>query len=225
MLSVINGEKGDDYPINQDIRQKMHGRWEYLKHMGLISEEKFKRLTRSTPFTEDEKYEFINRQITETSQSTKAVATLLKELYPDTEIVYTRASNASEFRQEFDLYKSRTFNDLHHAVDAYINVVDGNVRSVRFNRKWFNVNSKYSQKAKTIFTHPVVCGGKTVWDGAPMLEKVRKTAVNNLIRKNKPEKGIVQTLTVTEKQFSKMEFVVGEYHSDIIDTEERLVIL
>lgn len=179
VLSVINGEKGDDYPINQDIRQKMHGRWEYLKHMGLISEEKFKRLTRSTPFTEDEKYEFINRQITETSQSTKAVATLLKELYPDTEIVYTRASNASEFRQEFDLYKSRTFNDLHHAVDAYINVVDGNVRSMRFNRKWFNVNSKYSQKAKTIFTHPVVCGGKTVWDGAPMLEKVKKTAVKN----------------------------------------------
>ena len=33
------------------------------------------------------------------------------------------------------------------------------------------------------------------------------------------------TLTVTEKQFSKMEFVVGEYHSDIIDSEERLVIL
>lgn len=49
--------------------------------------------------------------------------------------------------------------------------------------------------------------------------------VKNLIRKNKPEKGIVQTLTVTEKQFSKMEFVVGEYHSDIIDSEERLVIL
>lgn len=52
-----------------------------------------------------------------------------------------------------------------------------------------------------------------------------ENSVKNLIRKNKPEKGIVQTLTVTEKQFSKMEFVVGEYHSDIIDTEERLVIL
>ena len=52
-----------------------------------------------------------------------------------------------------------------------------------------------------------------------------ENSVKNLIRKNKPEKGIVQTLTVTEKQFSKMEFVVGEYHSDIIDSEERLVIL
>lgn len=52
-----------------------------------------------------------------------------------------------------------------------------------------------------------------------------ENSVKNLIRKNKPSKGIVQVLTVTEKQFSKMEFVVGEYHSDIIDTEERLVIL
>lgn len=52
-----------------------------------------------------------------------------------------------------------------------------------------------------------------------------ENSVKNMIRKNKPAKGIVQALTVTEKQFSKMEFVVGEYHSDIIDTEERLVIL
>ena len=46
-----------------------------------------------------------------------------------------------------------------------------------------------------------------------------------MIQKNKPPKGIVQTLLVTEKQFSKMDYVVGEYKSDIIDSEERLVIL
>ena len=37
--------------------------------------------------------------------------------------------------------------------------------------------------------------------------------------------GIVQTLVVTEKQFSKMEYVVGESKNDIVDSEERLVIL
>ena len=52
-----------------------------------------------------------------------------------------------------------------------------------------------------------------------------ENSVKNMIHKNKPEKGIVQTLTVTEKQFSKMEFVVGEYKSDVIDSEERVVIL
>lgn len=52
-----------------------------------------------------------------------------------------------------------------------------------------------------------------------------ENSVKNMIHKNKPEKGIVQTLTVTEKQFSKMEFVVGEFKSDVIDSEERVVIL
>lgn len=52
-----------------------------------------------------------------------------------------------------------------------------------------------------------------------------ENSVKNLIYKNKPEKGIVQILTVTEKQFSKMEFVVGEYKSDVIDSQDRVVIL
>lgn len=127
---------------------KMHCIWESYKAHGLISEEKFKRLTRTTPFTEEEKYNFINRQLTETSQSTKAVATLLNEFYPDTEIVYSKAGPVSDFRKEFEIYKSRLFNDLHHAVDAYLNIVVGNVYHMKFTRRWFNVNSDYSMKAK-----------------------------------------------------------------------------
>ena len=50
-------------------------------------------------------------------------------------------------------------------------------------------------------------------------------SVKNTINKNKPPKGIVQTLVVTEKQFAKMEFIVGERTSDVIDSEERLVVL
>lgn len=50
-------------------------------------------------------------------------------------------------------------------------------------------------------------------------------AAMDLIRKNKPPAGSVQMLSVTEKQFSKMEYLVGEFHSEIIDSDERLVIL
>lgn len=45
------------------------------------------------------------------------------------------------------------------------------------------------------------------------------------IKKQKPPSGIVLLLSVTEKQFSKMEYIVGEYHSEIIDSDERLIIL
>ena len=56
---------------------------------------------------------------------------------------------------------------------------------------------------------------------SPSLENSIKT----LIHKNKPPQGVVQTLTVKEKQFVKMDYVVGEYTGDVIDTEERLIIL
>lgn len=41
----------------------------------------------------------------------------------------------------------------------------------------------------------------------------------------KPPSGIVQVLVITEKQFSKIETVVGSVKRDVIDTDERLLIL
>lgn len=45
------------------------------------------------------------------------------------------------------------------------------------------------------------------------------------IKKNRPHEGLVQVLRVTEKQYSKMVFIVGEKTGDILTTVERLVIL
>ena len=50
-------------------------------------------------------------------------------------------------------------------------------------------------------------------------------SVIDALRKGKPPAGIVQVLTVTERQFAGMEYIVGEHHSEIIDTDERLVVL
>ena len=56
---------------------------------------------------------------------------------------------------------------------------------------------------------------------------LNESAKNNAVlalKKIKPAKGLVQVLSVTEKQFQKMEFLVGDGKTDIIDTDERLVI-
>ena len=45
------------------------------------------------------------------------------------------------------------------------------------------------------------------------------------VHKNKPSEGLVQLLTVTEKQYAKMDIIVGEVKSNILDSDERLVIL
>ena len=49
--------------------------------------------------------------------------------------------------------------------------------------------------------------------------------VQENIRKNKPGEGLVQVLRVTEKQYSKMEYIVGENTSNVLDSDEKLVIL
>lgn len=50
-------------------------------------------------------------------------------------------------------------------------------------------------------------------------------AIAKGIRKNKPPEGLVQILTLTEKQFSKMEIITGEFNTNILDSDERLVVL
>lgn len=45
------------------------------------------------------------------------------------------------------------------------------------------------------------------------------------LRKNKPESGVVQVLTMTEKQFQKIEFIVGTSKHNVLDNDERLVVL
>lgn len=178
VLSEENGAKTDKYPIIKKIRNKMTGFWKHLNNLKLISDEKFKRLTRATPFSNEEKFGFINRQLTETSQSIKAITTLLKEKFKNTEIVYCKARLISEFRQEFELFKSRSFNDLHHAVDAYLNIVIGNVYHEKFTKNFF-IDRPYSLKTKVLFTHQVENGGKTIWNGEKMLTRVKNIAVKN----------------------------------------------
>ena len=51
-----------------------------------------------------------------------------------------------------------------------------------------------------------------------------QSTVNN-IRLNKPPDGLVQVLKITEKQFAKMEFIVGNDNYDIINSDAKLVVL
>lgn len=54
------------------------------------------------------------------------------------------------------------------------------------------------------------------------------TAVNAVIEnvhKNSPKEGLIQILTVTEKQYAKMDMIIGNVKSEVLNSDERLVIL
>lgn len=187
--SELNGAKSDEYPIDKEIRSKMRDYWDMLHKNGLISDKKYERLTRSTPFTDEELADFINRQLVETRQSTKAVSVLLKEMFPESEIVYVKAGIVSEFRHQYDLLKCREVNDLHHAKDAYLNIVLGNVFDVMFTKNPINFirenNGKkryYSMKIEKLLANDIQRGGITAWKKDETLEVVKKQMAKNNIR-------------------------------------------
>jgi len=137
-----NAHKKDAYPIEQSIQTNMKSFWEMLKSKGLISTEKYNRLVCAQELTPDVIGGFINRQLVSTNQAVKETANALKILFGDgTKIVYSKAGNVSDFRHNYDLVKCREVNNLHHAHDAYLNIVVGNV--------W---DSVYGQYWKTNFT-------------------------------------------------------------------------
>ena len=51
-----------------------------------------------------------------------------------------------------------------------------------------------------------------------------RTIVDN-VHKNKPEEGLIQLLTVTEKQYAKMDIIIGNIKNEVLDSDERLLIL
>lgn len=185
VVSEVNGQKSDSYPVNPEIQSKMRGYWHYLRENGLMTDEKYKRLIRNTPFTDAEKREFINRQLVETRQSTKAVAELLKEKYPETEIVYVKAGTVSDFRHKFELLKSRTVNDLHHAKDAYLNIAVGSIWHYKFSKNFWRDTDDHNVKPEALFNHPVKCGDKVIWSGVKDRERIVKTAQKNNVHLTK----------------------------------------
>lgn len=58
-----------------------------------------------------------------------------------------------------------------------------------------------------------------------LLNATAALAAQEVIRNNKPPQGSIAMLLVTEKQFERMEFVLGEIDQTTISTDQRLVIL
>ena len=181
----INAKKTDVYPVDSEIRTKMHSFWQYLFSKELIDKTKLDRLTRSSGFTADELAGFINRQLVETRQSSKAVAQLIKNAFPDTNVVYVKAGNVSDFRKQYDIIKVREINDYHHAKDAYLNIVVGNVYDTKFTQSPANFIKQrdFTYNLRRMYDFDVSRNGYMAWKrgNAGTIETVRKFARRNNI--------------------------------------------
>ena len=190
-----NAHKSDTYPIEQEIRDKQKELWNRLKTMNLLNEEKYRRLTGRNSFSDEQKADFIARQLVETSQGTKGVTDILRKMVPTTTIVFSKASNVSEFRQSRGIPKSRLVNEFHHAHDAYLNIVVGNVYYTKFTQNPLNFIQKEYAKDRVrheyhlsrMFDFDVSRNGYVAWKGAKAGEEQGTIVlVKKMLSKNTP---------------------------------------
>lgn len=58
-----------------------------------------------------------------------------------------------------------------------------------------------------------------------VLNQTAQKSVIDMLKRNKPADGLVQAMIITEKQFVSTVNISGKFVSNVIDTDERLVIL
>ena len=83
---------------------------------------------------------------------------------------------------------------------------------------------EYRKFRKFLIERGFVMVQESVYAKIALNQTVANSVVSS-VRDSKPPKGLVQMLVVTEKQYSRMEYVVGESDSKVIDSDQRLIIL
>lgn len=83
---------------------------------------------------------------------------------------------------------------------------------------------RYSVFRKFLIKNGFIMLQESVYSKLVLNLSVRDAVIFN-IKKNRPPEGLVEVLTVTERQFSKMEIITGTVKTEYLSSDERLVVL
>ena len=169
---------------------------------------------------------FIARQLVETNQSVKATTTLLRRLYPDIDVVFVKAENVTDFRHDNNFIKVRSLNHHHHAKDAYLNIVVGNVYHEKFTRNFrlfFKKNgANRTYNLAKMFNYDVKCtnaqDGKA-WDKQTSMDTVKKMMASNDVRVTRrvyEQKGQLADINLTKASKVKADIYLPIKSNDLI---------
>ena len=91
------------------------------------------------------------------------------------------------------------------------------------------VETVANRRAYSKFRHFLLDDGfimmqKSVYSKVALNAAAAKSVCDNL-RHHLPPDGIVQLLTITEKQFQSIDYLLGESQTEVVDTLDRFVVL
>ena len=82
---------------------------------------------------------------------------------------------------------------------------------------------EYARFRKFLIKNGFLMMQESVYSKMALNQTVAASVVER-VKKNKPAEGLVQMMTITEKQYNRMEYVCGEFNSEVLCSDERLVV-
>ena len=83
---------------------------------------------------------------------------------------------------------------------------------------------EYSKFRKYLVSQGFIMMQESIYSKLVQNQTAADTVLEN-IKKNKPSSGLIQVMKITEKQYARIECIVGKNTSEIINTNDRIVII
>ena len=83
---------------------------------------------------------------------------------------------------------------------------------------------EYRQFRKFLIKDGFIMMQESVYSKLTLNQSVLNSEMKR-VREHRPKKGIVEMLSITEKQYARIEYLIGEKTSNVEDSDERLLIL
>lgn len=88
----------------------------------------------------------------------------------------------------------------------------------------YEQRKEYIKFRKYLLKNGFIMIQESVYSKLALNSTVAKS-VSKGVKDNKPKFGLVQMLTITEKQYARMELICGEKNKEVLDSDERMIIL
>ncbi|KMK52871.1 CRISPR-associated endonuclease Cas9 2 [Fructobacillus sp. EFB-N1] len=181
-----NARKSDSATYTTEVQQSAGGLWKSLKNAGFISQKKYDRLTKGGDYSKGQKTGFIARQLVETRQIIKNVASLIESEFSQTKAVAIRSEITADMRRLVAIKKHREINSFHHAFDALLITAAGQYMQARYpDRDGANVYNEFDYYTNTY------------------LKELRQSSSSSQVRRLKPFGFVVGTMAKGNENWSE----------------------
>lgn len=143
----LNEDKGNVYPIDEEIQKEMMPVWNALCEEGFLTVKKYEALTSVNGIPVERKLESIDRLLVEHRKTAFKAAVLLNRIFPNAKVVFVSDTVLRDFKKKFEYEYDERVNELGAAKDAYFTTVCGNVWYGIFGlspKKYIMENKDYS---------------------------------------------------------------------------------